>query len=74
MASNDNDKMRVDSPSDDTMRNPHMGLGRYLATRLPTLKSPLARAPNPFLPPGDAASSAMALFSRRLHRLILGSL
>ncbi|KAL8752520.1 MAG: hypothetical protein Q9199_005684 [Rusavskia elegans] len=48
MASYDNDKVRNDSPSDDAMRDSHMGIGRYLATRLPTLKPPMARAPNPF--------------------------
>ncbi len=26
----------------------HMSVGRYLATRLPTLKPPMRRAPNPF--------------------------
>ncbi|KAL8647185.1 MAG: hypothetical protein Q9226_006539 [Calogaya cf. arnoldii] len=48
MAPYDNDKMRDDSPSDAAMKDSHMGLGRYLATRLPTLKPPMARAPNPF--------------------------
>ncbi len=48
MASYDNDKLRNDSPGDDAMRDSHMGIGRYLATRLPTLKPPMAKAPNPF--------------------------
>lgn len=48
MAPYDKDKMRDDSPSDNVMRDSHMGLGRYLATRLPTLKPPMAKAPNPF--------------------------
>lgn len=47
MASYDDRKMREDSPSDDAMAHEHMGLGRYLATRLPTLKPPMAKAPNP---------------------------
>lgn len=28
--------------------NEHMSVGRYLATRLPTLKPPMRKAPNPF--------------------------
>ncbi|KAL8725062.1 MAG: hypothetical protein Q9166_007593 [cf. Caloplaca sp. 2 TL-2023] len=40
--------MRDGSPRDDVMTDSHMGLGRYLATRLPTLKPPMAKAPNPF--------------------------
>lgn len=48
MASYNNDKMRDDSPVDDVMRDSHMSAGRYLATRLPTLKPPMAKAPNPF--------------------------
>ncbi|KAI4202285.1 MAG: hypothetical protein LQ350_002669 [Teloschistes chrysophthalmus] len=47
MASYEDKKMRGDSPSDDAMADNHMGLGRYLATRLPTLKPPMAKAPNP---------------------------
>lgn len=26
----------------------HMSIGRYVATRIPTLKPPMAKAPNPF--------------------------
>lgn len=48
MASYNNDKMRDISPSDDAMADSRMGVGRYLATRLPTLKPPMAKAPNPF--------------------------
>ncbi|KAL8810563.1 MAG: hypothetical protein Q9200_002485 [Gallowayella weberi] len=48
MASYNSDKMRDDSPNYDVMRDSHMGIGRYLATRLTTLKPPMARAPNPF--------------------------
>ncbi|KAL8702708.1 MAG: hypothetical protein Q9201_004129 [Fulgogasparrea decipioides] len=44
-----NDKIRDGSPSDDAVAGgQHIGLGRYLATRLPTLKPPMAKAPNPF--------------------------
>ncbi|KAL8853882.1 MAG: hypothetical protein Q9221_001353 [Calogaya cf. arnoldii] len=48
MVSYDNDKMPDDAPSDPAMRDSHTGLGRYLATRLHSLKPPMARAPNPF--------------------------
>lgn len=44
----DDEKTWDDSPSSaDVMADQHMGIGRYLATRLPTLKPPMAKAPNP---------------------------
>lgn len=48
MASYNDDKLRDDSPSDDAIADQHMGVGTYLATRLSTLKPPMAKAPNPF--------------------------
>ena len=48
LALRQNGMMRDNSPSDDAMADQHMGVGRYLATRLPTLKPPMAKAPNPF--------------------------
>ncbi|KAI4171166.1 MAG: hypothetical protein LQ348_006978 [Seirophora lacunosa] len=53
MASYNSDSPPDHSPtfnnnSDDTMPDQHMSVGRYLATRLPTLKPPMAKAPNPF--------------------------
>ncbi|KAL8711886.1 MAG: hypothetical protein Q9220_003830 [cf. Caloplaca sp. 1 TL-2023] len=48
MASYDDEKMRGESPYDDAMADERMGIGQYLATRLPTLKPPMAKAPNPF--------------------------
>ena len=43
------DKLRDDSPSDgvpETRQN--MSIGTYIATRIPTLKPPMNKAPNPF--------------------------
>ncbi|KAL8722317.1 MAG: hypothetical protein Q9225_001165 [Loekoesia sp. 1 TL-2023] len=40
--------MRDKSPNSDIMADQHLSLGRYLATRIPTLKPPMAKAPNPF--------------------------
>ena len=48
MASYDESKMRDRSPNDDPMADQHMSVARYLATRIPTLKPPMAKAPNPF--------------------------
>lgn len=49
MASYNSDSPRDRSPTDnDVMADQHMSVGRYLATRLPTLKPPMAKAPNPF--------------------------
>jgi SHS family lactate transporter-like MFS transporter len=43
--------VRGDSPTSDDPIDPtesHMSAGRYLATRITTLKPPMAKAPNPF--------------------------
>ncbi|KAI4127506.1 MAG: hypothetical protein LQ338_003164, partial [Usnochroma carphineum] len=50
MASYNSDSPRDHSPNDSdvVMGDQHMSIGRYLATRLPTLKPPMAKAPNPF--------------------------
>ncbi|KAL8965113.1 MAG: hypothetical protein Q9183_004020 [Haloplaca sp. 2 TL-2023] len=47
MASSGNGKEREYPPSDDAPPESRMGIGRYLATRLSTLKPPMAKAPNP---------------------------
>ena len=39
---------RDDSPYSDSPREQHMGIGTYIATRIPTLKPPMNKAPNPF--------------------------
>ncbi len=39
---------RDDPPRYETPETGKMGVGRYLATRLPTLKPPMNKAPNPF--------------------------
>jgi SHS family lactate transporter-like MFS transporter len=39
--------MRHDSPQENFPETQKMGVGRYLATRLPSLKPPMAEAPNP---------------------------
>lgn len=48
MASYDSPELRDQSPNKDVMADEHMSPGRYLATRFPTLKPPMAKAPNPF--------------------------
>lgn len=49
MTSYESDWAHDRSPNDeDMMAQQHMSVGRYLATRLPTLKPPMAKAPNPF--------------------------
>ncbi|KAL9604135.1 MAG: hypothetical protein Q9219_000723 [cf. Caloplaca sp. 3 TL-2023] len=49
MASYDSPEVRDRSPSDDDMMaDEHMSISRYIATRIPTLKPPMAKAPNPF--------------------------
>lgn len=40
--------LRDDSPMYETTDTEKMGVGRYLATRAPTLKPPMNKAPNPF--------------------------
>ncbi|KAL9611757.1 MAG: hypothetical protein Q9167_003605 [Letrouitia subvulpina] len=47
MATQDEKTRNDSSSSDDVMEDQHMGIGKYLATRLPTLKPPMAKAPNP---------------------------
>lgn len=52
----DNDSAYDDKAHDEHYESAHheaprdekMGVGRYLATRLPTLKPPMNKAPNPF--------------------------
>lgn len=46
----DDDKHRDVALSDDVVdpTDIHMSVGRYMATRIPTLKPPMAKAPNPF--------------------------
>ena len=42
-------KLRSDSPSSEYVEHAeHMSVGQYIATRLPTLKPPMHKAPNPF--------------------------
>jgi len=41
-------ELREQSPSSGYSDNEHMSVGRYTATRLPTLKPPLRPIPNPF--------------------------
>ncbi|KAL9003714.1 MAG: hypothetical protein Q9188_003437 [Gyalolechia gomerana] len=48
MASYDSPELRDRSPNKDDMADEPMSVGRYLATRIPTLKPPMAKAPNPF--------------------------
>ena len=53
MATYDDSKMRGEDSGDEfpayaDASGHHMGVGRYLATRLPTLKPPMRKAPNPF--------------------------
>lgn len=40
-------KMRDESPQSQVAQQEHMSVARYLATRIPTLKPPMAKAPNP---------------------------
>ena len=42
-----NEKTRKDSSQYETSQPENMSVGTYLATRIPTLKPPMARAPNP---------------------------
>ena len=43
------EKSRGDSPSSEYVEHDeHLSPGRYIATRLPTLKPPMHKAPNPF--------------------------
>jgi MFS transporter, SHS family, lactate transporter len=46
MASQDG-KLRDESPQNEFAESEKMSIGRYFATRLPTLKPPMAKAPNP---------------------------
>lgn len=39
---------RVAGTSGAAQPDEHMSVGRYVATRIPTLKPPMAKAPNPF--------------------------
>ena len=51
MATYDEEKMRDsrdDSPRYTTPARPNMSVGTYIATRIPTLKPPMHKAPNPF--------------------------
>lgn len=48
MASVDKELVRDESPQGDFSAPEKMSVGRYLSTRLSTLKPPLAKAPNPF--------------------------
>ena len=44
-----NEKARGDSLSSEYVdHDEHMGVGRYIATRISTLKPPMNKAPNPF--------------------------
>lgn len=43
----ENGKLRDDSPRNEHAAREKMSVTRYLSTRLPTLKPPLAKAPNP---------------------------
>lgn len=47
MASYDSPELRDRSPNKDDMADEPMSVGRYLATRIPTLKPLMAKAPNP---------------------------
>ncbi len=42
------EKLRDPSPTQYKDHDEHMSVGRYIATRLPSLKPPMHRAPNPF--------------------------
>lgn len=46
MASHD-EKIRDESPQSLMAQEEHMSVGRYLVTRIPTLKPPMVKAPNP---------------------------
>lgn len=49
MADYTDEKTRGDSPSSEYVEHDeHMSAGRYIATRIPTLKPPMNKAPNPF--------------------------
>jgi hypothetical protein len=50
MANHYGDEKAVDNTQDENhvQHREHMTVGRYLATRLPTLKPPMNKAPNPF--------------------------
>lgn len=49
MADYADEKTRGDSPSSGYIEHDeHMSVGRYIATRIPTLKPPMNKAPNPF--------------------------
>ncbi|KAL8933165.1 MAG: hypothetical protein Q9216_006491, partial [Gyalolechia sp. 2 TL-2023] len=48
MASYDSSELRDRSSNKHDMADEHMSVGRYLSTRIPTLKPPMAKAPNPF--------------------------
>ena len=45
---NQRDESRDSEPPFETEREPKMSPGRYIATRLSTLKPPMNKAPNPF--------------------------
>lgn len=42
------DKMYDESPSREVPETQQMSIGHYIATRIPTLKPPMHKAPNPF--------------------------
>ncbi|KAL8827640.1 MAG: hypothetical protein Q9170_006932 [Blastenia crenularia] len=48
MASYDSPEVRDHSPQKDVLADQQMSLRRYLATRIPTLRPPMAKAPSPF--------------------------
>lgn len=41
------EKVRGESPQHESLRPENEGISRYLATRISTLKPPMAKAPNP---------------------------
>lgn len=42
-----NEKIRNESPQFEAVHQEHMSVATYLATRIPTLKPPMVKAPNP---------------------------